>query len=214
MDEEIAIIDSKTRNEKIKNFLIKNKKKLIIVFFLTLTIIFILIGYYNHKANVRIKISDDYNKATINFISDKKINVKKELINIVNSKDKTYSPLALYFLIDNNIIDESNVINQLFDTVIQEIKLEKEVKNLIIYKKGLFNSEFETEDKLIEILKPLISKDSVWKSHALYLLGEYFYHKNEKQKAKDFYSQLLSLENANLQIKLQAQKRLNRDIGE
>ena len=56
--------------------------------------------------------------------------------------------------------------------------------------------------------------DSVWKSHALYLLGEYFYHKNEKQKAKDFYSQLLSLENANLQIKLQAQKRLNRDIGE
>ena len=73
MDEEIAIIDSKTRNEKIKNFLIKNKKKLIIVFFLTLTIIFILIGYYNHKANVRIKISDDYNKATINFISDKKI---------------------------------------------------------------------------------------------------------------------------------------------
>ena len=214
MDEEIAIIDSKTTNEKIKNFLIKNKKKLIIVFFLTLTIIFILIGYYNHKANVRIKISDDYNKATINFISDKKINVKKELINIVNSKDKTYSPLALYFLIDNNIIDESNVINQLFDTVIQEIKLEKEVKNLIIYKKGLFNSEFETEDKLIEILKPLISKDSVWKSHALYLLGEYFYHKNEKQKAKDFYSQLLSLENANLQIKLQAQKRLNRDIGE
>jgi predicted negative regulator of RcsB-dependent stress response len=214
MDEEIAIIDSKTRNEKIKNFLIKNKKKLIIVFFLILTIIFILIGYYNHKANVRIKISDDYNKATINFISDKKINVKKELINIVNSKDKTYSPLALYFLIDNNIIDESNVINQLFDTVIQEIKLEKEVKNLIIYKKGLFNSEFETEDKLIEILKPLISKDSVWKSHALYLLGEYFYHKNEKQKAKDFYSQLLSLENANLQIKLQAQKRLNRDIGE
>ena len=214
MDEEIAIIDSKTRNEKIKNFLIKNKKKLIIVFFLTLTIIFILIGYYNHKANVRIKISDDYNKATINFISDKKINVKKELINIVNSKDKTYSPLALYFLIDNNIIDESNVINQLFDTVIQEIKLEKEVKNLIIYKKGLFNSEFETEDKLIKILKPLISTDSVWKSHALYLLGEYFYHKNEKQKAKDFYSQLLSLENANLQIKLQAQKRLNRDIGE
>jgi predicted negative regulator of RcsB-dependent stress response len=214
MDEEIAIIDSKTRNEKIKNFLIKNKKKLIIVFFLTLTIIFILIGYYNHKANVRIKISDDYNKATINFISDKKINVKKELINIVNSKDKTYSPLALYFLIDNNIIDESNVINQLFDTVIQEIKLEKEVKNLIIYKKGLFNSEFETEDKLIKILKPLISMDSVWKSHALYLLGEYFYHKNEKQKAKDFYSQLLSLENANLQIKLQAQKRLNRDIGE
>ena len=214
MDEEIAIIDSKTRNEKIKNFLIKNKKKLIIVFFLILTIIFILIGYYNHKANVRIKISDDYNKATINFISDKKINVKKELINIVNSKDKTYSPLALYFLIDNNIIDESNVINQLFDTVIQEIKLEKEVKNLIIYKKGLFNSEFETEDKLIKILKPLISTDSVWKSHALYLLGEYFYHKNEKQKAKDFYSQLLSLENANLQIKLQAQKRLNRDIGE
>ena len=32
MDEEVTIIDSNTKNEKIKNFFNKNKKKLIIVF--------------------------------------------------------------------------------------------------------------------------------------------------------------------------------------
>ena len=42
MDEEITIIDSNTRNERIKNFFINNKKKLIIIFSIILVII---IGY-------------------------------------------------------------------------------------------------------------------------------------------------------------------------
>ena len=42
MDEEITIIDSNTRNEKIKNFFINNKKNLIIGFFIILVVI---IGY-------------------------------------------------------------------------------------------------------------------------------------------------------------------------
>ena len=63
-------------------------------------------------------------------------------------------------------------------------------------------------------MKPLINSNSVWKSHALYLLGEYFYSKNEKQKSKDFFVEIIELENSNQEIKQEAQKRLNRDLSD
>jgi len=122
--------------------------------------------------------------------------------------------LALYFLVDNNIIKENNKINELFDILINETSLEKEIKNLIIYKKALFNSDFESENNLIKILNPIINSESIWKSHGLYLMAEYFYSKNEKQKSKEFFEQIIILENPNPKIKIEAQKKLNRDFSE
>ncbi len=136
------------------------------------------------------------------------------MIEIVNKRDRAYSPLALYFLIDNNIIIENDRINELFDIIINETSLEKEIKNLVIFKKALFNSDFETENNLIQILNPIINSDSIWKSHALYLMGEYFYFKNEKKKSNEFFNQIIILENSNPNIKLEAQKRLNSDFSE
>ena len=92
--------------------------------------------------------------------------------------------------------------------------MDKEIKNLVIYKKGLFNSDFESENNMIQILNPVINSDSVWKSHALYLMGEYFYYKNQRQKSKEFFNQILTLENSNPTIKLESQKRLNRDFSD
>jgi hypothetical protein len=45
-------------------------------------------------------------------------------------------------------------------------------------------------------------------------MAEYFYFKNEKQKSKEFFGQIIILENANQNIKLEAQKRLNRDFSD
>ena len=214
MDEDIAIINKETRNEKIKNFFIKNKKKIII---LTLSIILVIFGYFIYEdfnKKSKIKLANRYNIAKVDFISGNKTMVANELVSIVHVKDRTYSPLALYFLIDNNIIDDRNKINELFDIVIDETILEKEIKNLLIYKKALFNSDFESENNLLTILKPIINSNSIWKSHALYLMAEYFYFKNEKQKSKDFFDQIIILENVNSKIKREAQKRLNRDFSE
>ena len=130
------------------------------------------------------------------------------------SKDKTYAPLSLYFLIDNGLIKSKNKINELFDLLIENNSLDKEVKNLIIYKKALYNSEFVSENILITQLKPLINSKSIWKSHALYLLGEYFYYKKEKKKSKEFFEKILIIENVNSKIKLEAQRRIKRDLGE
>ena len=124
------------------------------------------------------------------------------------------SIIKSYFLIDNNIVNENKKINELFDVVIDETSLEKEIKNLVIYKKALFNSDFESENNLIEILNPVINSDSVWRSHALYLMAEYFYYKNQKQKSKDFFNQILTLENSNPNIKIESQKKLNRDFSD
>ena len=214
MDEDITIINKNTRNEKIKNFFVKNTKKIIIIITLIILMVFGYFLYEDIKKKNKIKLANRYNLVTIKFNSGDNNKVKKELIDIVNKKDRTYSPLALYFLIDNNIIKENSKINELFDIVINKTNLDKEIKNLVIYKKGLFNSDFESENNMIQILNPVINSDSVWKSHALYLMGEYFYYKNQRQKSKEFFNQILTLENSNPTIKLESQKRLNRDFSD
>jgi predicted negative regulator of RcsB-dependent stress response len=214
MDEDIAIINTGSRIEKIKNFFVNNKKKLIISVSAIILLSFGYFIYQDLEKKNKAELATRYNFVTINYAASDKTKFKDELIEIVNKRDGTYSPLALYFLIDNNVIAENNKINELFDIVINETSLEKEIKNLIIFKKALFNSDFETENNLIQILNPVINSDSIWKSHALYLLGEYFYFKNEKQKSKEFFNQIIILENSNSNIKLEAQKRLNRDFSE
>ena len=214
MDEEVTIINSNTRNEKIKNFFIENKRYLILGF----SIIFILIiGYLftiEMKERNKIKLANQFNLVTINFGNENKQTTIDQLIELINKNDSTYSPLALYYLIDNNLIDNQNEINALFDKLINETSLEEEIKNLIIYKKALINADLATEKDILQELKPILNSESIWKSHSLYLIAEYFYSKNEKQKAKEFFNQILLLPNANNDIKVKSQKRLNRDLGE
>jgi DNA polymerase III delta prime subunit len=158
--------------------------------------------------------SNKYNTAVINFKNGDKTKIALSLKEVIKNKNSTYSPLALYFLIDNNLIDNRQEINDLFDIIINEISLEEEIKNLIIYKKALYNADYINENLLLEILNPIINSESVWKSHALYLLAEYFYSKNEKQKSKEFFSLILSSDNSNQDLIKEAQKRLNRDLSE
>jgi predicted negative regulator of RcsB-dependent stress response len=214
MDEEITIIDSSTRNEKIKNFVINNKKKIIIIF---LIIFITLISYFSFneiKERNKVKLGDQFNSITLNFETGSDKDIIKKLINIIDKRNSTYSPLALYFLIDNDLIKDKDKTNQLFDILIEKTELETEIKNLIIYKKGLFNSDFVDENELIRLLNPIINSESIWKSHALYLVAEYFYSKNEKKKAKEFFNQILLTTNANKEIVLESEKRLKRDLRE
>ena len=45
-------------------------------------------------------------------------------------------------------------------------------------------------------------------------MAEYFYSKNEMQKSKEFFNQILNLKNVNNEIKVESQKRLNRDLSD
>ena len=214
MDQEIDLINKNTRNERIINFFKKNYKIFILSISLIIIIILLFFGleYLNKKKNI--KLSNTYNNIISSYELKNKNFVIEELKKIIEQKNKTYSPLSLFFLIDNDLITSKVEINNYFDLIIDNIKLEKEIKNLIIYKKALYNSDSISEDQLILILNPIINSNSIWKSHSLYLLGEYFFSKGEDQKAKEFFQKILTSQNANEQIILEAQKRLKRDLSE
>jgi len=214
MDEDTSIIDNRTRNERIKNFIINNKKKLIS---LIIAFIILIISFYSYQIYLdkkREDTSNRYNSAIIEYEAANKSKIIPILKDIIDAKDATYSPLALYFIIDNNLINDKNEINSFFDILIDKTSLDIEIKNLIIYKKALFNATQINELELLNILNPLLNSKSVWKSHALYLVAEFFYNKDEKQKSKDFFEKIISTENSNADILIRAKRRLNRDLSD
>ena len=214
MDEDLSIINTNTRNEKIKNFFVNNKNKIISGIMILIIIIVGVFSYDKYLINKKKDISDSYNSIIIDYSEKTKEKTAISLIEIVNKKDPTYSPLSLYFIIDNNLVSDQSRINSLFDILINDTSLDSEINNLIIYKKALYNADNAQESDLLNMLNPLINSKSVWKSHSLYLMAEYFYANNQKQKAKEFFNQIIALENSNPDIRLQAEKRLNRDLSE
>ena len=214
MEEDISIINSNTRQEKVRNFFVNNKNKIISTIII---LVIILVGAYSfdsYKTNKKKEISNKFNSTTLSHSDNTKDLTIQNLVEIINEQDPTYSPLSLYFIIDNKLISNQSEINSYFDILIEKTSLNEEIKNLVIYKKALFNADQAQESDLLNILNPLINSKSVWKSHALYLMAEYFYSKDQKQKSKEFFNQIVSLEDVNPDIKLEAQKRLNRDLSE
>ena len=214
MNEDISIINSNTRNERIRNFFVNNKIKIITI---VLILSVVLIGSYifdKYRDNKKIEISNKFNSTILSYSENTKDNTLKNLVEIINEKNSTYSPLSLYFIIDNKLTNSPEEINGYFNILIEKISLDNEIKNLVIYKKALFNADQADEGELLSILNPLINSKSVWKSHALYLMAEYFYSKDQKQKSKEFFNQIIDLENSNSDIKRQAEKRLSRDLSE
>jgi len=212
--EDLSTLNTSNRQEKIKNFFGNHKNKIISGIIILIIIVIGVYSYDKYLVNKKKEISDNFNSITIKFKEDNKESTANQLIEIINKKDPTYSPLSLYFIIDNNLVTDQNIVNSLFDTLIENTSLDKEIKNLVIYKKALFNADQFKEEDLLSILNPIINSESVWKSHALYLMAEYFYSGNQNQKAKEFFNQIISLENSNPDIRLQAEKRLNRDLSE
>ena len=214
MDEEISIINSNTRNERVRNFFVKNKSKIILILLAILIVLIAAYSFDKYKTNQKIEISNKFNSTTLMHSDKNKERTIKNLVEIINKKDPTYSPLSLYFILDKKLISDRLKINEYFDLLIENTPLDKEINNLVIYKKALFNADQAQESDLLNILNPLINSESVWRSHALYLMAEFFYSKDQKQKSKEFFNQIISLENPNSDIKLQAEKRLNRDLSD
>ena len=214
MDEDISIINSNTRNEKIKNFFLNNKKKLLAFLLVVVIMLIFFFSYGEFKDYQRQKVSNLFYSTIIDYEESKKEKTVKKLTEIIELKDPTYSPLSLYYILDNDLISNTDRINGLFNILINKTSLEKEIKNLIIYKKGLYNADKISENELLEILNPIIKSESVWSSHALYLLAEFFYSKNQKQKSKEFFNQIINLKKSNPDLVTEARKRLNRDLSD
>ena len=161
MDQDIEIINNQTRLEKFNNFFKKNLKLIISIIVTFVFILIVIFSFQIYKTNKKNQIANKFNLTISMFDQGEQNKVISSMKEIINDKDSTYSPLALYFLIDNKIDLPNDEINNYFDIIINEVKLDEEIKNLNIFKKALFNSELETEDTMLKILKPLINSDSI-----------------------------------------------------
>ena len=213
MSEDIEIINQNTRVEKIKIFFANNYKKLVGLFVLILLILFSYFGYKEYKKRVKLKIADVYNEITLEEITIENSDDIEQLVKIIKEKDPIYSALSLYFIIENDLVNDQKEINNFFDLVIKSQE-EKEIRNLIIYKKAMYNADKTSENELLEILNPVLKSESVWKSHALLLMADYFEHSNNLLKSKDFLEEIVNSELVENEIRIEAERRLKRKFGD
>ena len=213
MDEDIEIINQNTRISIIKNFLKKNTKKIITLVILILILMLSYFFYDELKERKKEKFAQTYNSIIYNSDKFSQNEIKVKMLEIVNAKVNTYSTLALYYLIDNKIINNNSEISELFDKIISNNK-DIELKNLIIFKKALYFSDKYSENQILEILNPVIKSESVWKQHGFLLLSDFYFHKKQLNKSKEFLQKILELKNLNSKIKIDVEKRLNRDFSE
>ena len=213
MSDDIEIINQNTRIEKIKIFFSNNYKKLIVSLVLILLVLFSLFGYQEYKKREKLKIAEIYNQITLKEITIENTNDIEQLLKIIKKKDPIYSALSLYFIIENDLVNDQKKINNFFDLVINSQE-EKEIKNLIIYKKAMYNADIISENELLDILNPLLKSQSVWKSHALLLMADYFENSNNLLKSKDFLKEIVNSEVVNNEIRVEAERRLKRKFGD
>ena len=151
--------------EKIENFLRKNKNILLII--LTL-IIFVLIGvgylnYYQKSKNE--KVSEKFIQAGIYLSLNQQEKSKKIYKEIITSKNKFYSLLALNNIIDNDLEQNNEEVLELFN-IVENTKIEKEQKNLVKLKKALYLIKISKDEEGKKLLNEIISDNSIWKETA------------------------------------------------
>lgn len=197
-----------TKKSKFKEFYDSNK----ILIFSSLVILIIIFSsfsfFLSNKEKKKILLSDNYVQAKIYLENGYKVEAINILKNVVFADDPVYSTLCFFLILNQNLITDHKELSVLFDHLLSNNKFEKEVRNLLVYKKALFNSNFVNESELLEEIKPLLNKETLWKPHALLLLGDYFVSKKEYLKAKEFYTQILLTNNLQQDLYEQARSQL------
>ena len=197
-----------TKKSRVKKFYETNK---IFIFssILILIILFASLSFYlNKQERKKILLSENYIQAKVYLEKGNNSEALNTLKKVIFANDSTYSTLSFFLILNQNLISDYKEISALYDHLLENNNFEKELRNLLIYKKSLFSSNSVDETELLEITKPLLSTDTLWKPHALLLLGDYFMSKEENIKAKEFYQKILSMNNLHKDLYNQAKSQL------
>ena len=189
-----------TGKSKIRNFYDKYKILIFSIFFIAIVIVAIISFYSKNEENKKIILSESYISAKLFIKNQNKDKAREILKDIVLKKDRTYSALALFLIINENLVKEEKELINLFNYVIETKPIDEELKNLVIFKKMLYQANYASEIDLLETAKKLINTDTIWKPNALLLVADYFVSKKEYSKAKEFYSKVLLLKNIHKDI--------------
>ena len=150
---------------KVENFIKENKNILLVI--LTLITFFLIgISYLNYYQKSKNEIvSEKFVQAGIYLSLNQQEKSKKIYKEIISSKNKFYSLLALNQIIDNNLEQNSEEILELFN-IVENTKIEKEQKNLVKLKKALYLIKISKDNEGKKLLNEIISDNSIWKEAA------------------------------------------------
>ena len=167
MNPELEI--KKSFKEKFLYFYLENKKKIIFLVFLLLIFLISLFffNYNNNKNNLL--ISEKYTQAGIYLSEEKKFKSKEIYEEIIFSKNKFYSTLALNTIIERNLERDKNKILNYFE-VVENLNQTQDQKDLLTFKKALFLLKNQKIQEGNELLKELKGSNSRFKSLAEELL--------------------------------------------
>ncbi len=163
---ENEIVDKPNFFEKISN-IIKKKKKIVVAAAFILLVIFLFVTFLNHRAaQQNEKISEKYIEAGIYLSSENKEKSKILYEEIIHSKNKFYSILALNKIIENKLEKNSDKVLSFFK-IVEDINNEKEQINLIKLKKALYLMKNSKEIEGKQLLEEIINESSIWKNTAI-----------------------------------------------
>ena len=189
-----------TENNSLKNLIISNKKILLITIVILLLAAIFFWWKDVTKKNERYKNSENFISAQVLISKNENEKSLEILKNIISKNDEVYSPLSLFIIIDSDLEENREKVVKYFDQVLSIKSLEKEDRNLIKLKKSIYISEIADEKELLELLNPILNSESVWKYKSLKLLGDYFFNKKEYKKAEQYYSEILTLDEPDIDI--------------
>ena len=160
------ITDKPDLVEKITNTVKKKKKLLLLIIFIIIAILLGIFFFNYYQDNKNEKISEKYIKAGIYLASKDKEQSKLLYKEIIFSKNKFYSILALNNIIENDLEENSDEVLKLFE-IIENINITTEQKNLVKLKKALYFKKISRDKEGNKLLKEIIADNSIWKETAI-----------------------------------------------
>ncbi len=145
--------------ENLKIFFKSNKKKIIFLIFLIILVLAATLIWSVNQSKKNLLISEKYVKAGVLLSNNDKDNAIKYFEEIIFSKNKLYSLLALNTIIEKNLISDKNKILNYFE-ILEEGITHKDYVDLVIFKKALFLIKNSESQKGNLLLNNLIKNDS------------------------------------------------------
>ncbi len=145
--------------DRIISYLKENKSKIILVIIFILLSIFSIISFNIYKLNKNELISEKFVQAKLLLQNENKSDANKVFEEIIFSKNKFYSILALNTILENDLIEDKNKIIEYFK-FLEKMNIEKEQKDLISFKKALFLIKYLDKEKGYKILEEISNSES------------------------------------------------------
>ena len=157
--------------DRLISFYNTNKIKIytFIIFLILMLISIAFIKISNENKNIL--IGNKYIKAGLYLTSGKKDQSKNLYEEIILSKNKFYSILALNKLLENNLISDKNKILNYFQ-IVEKINISQEQHDLIVFKKALYLLKISNNKNGNELLENLIKNNSKLNSLAKEILNK------------------------------------------